>query len=289
LRVIWLWCTRVIWALLPVTMGGAIADATRDWSAAPARLADVMLWAVWAAGLFALFAPRPWGLTFLRIVAPCGFVSAAIAAASTSVASAVLALAGAFVAMVFVLAAPFAAAAANALAYGDEQRFVLRVPLPLILAPVPIAVLLVGVGATAGPLLLADGRVVAGVVTTVIGWLLAALLVHALHPLSCRWLVLVPAGIAIADPLTLTEPVLVRREQIEHFGRLGATALGGQSLDLRVGTLIGGVALELSEPIDFGRRRGRKNAEMVAATLVAVAVVGADDAVVTARSRRIRT
>jgi hypothetical protein len=270
-------------------MGGALADATRDWSTAPARLADVILWAVWAAGLFALFAPRPWGLTLLRIVAPCGFVCAAVAAASTSAASAVLAIAGAGVATFLALSAPFAAAAANALAYGDERRFMLRVPLPLALAPVPIAVLLVGAGATLGPLLLADGRVVAGAIAIVIGWPLAALLVRALHPLSCRWLVLVPAGIAIADPLTLTEPVLVRREQIEHFGRLGATTLGGQALDLRSGTLIGGVAVELSEPVDFGRRRGRANAEIVEATLVAVAVVGADDTVITARHRRIRT
>jgi hypothetical protein len=270
-------------------MGSAIADATRDWSTTPARLADVMLWAVWAAGLFALFAPRPWGLTLLRIVAPCGFICAVLAAASTSATSAVLAIAGAFAAMVFALSAPFAAAAANARAYGDEHRFMLRVPLPLALAPVPVAVLLVGLGATLGPLLLADGRALGGVVTIVIGWPLAAVLVRALHPLSCRWLVLVPAGVAIADPLTLTEPVLVRREQIDHFGRVTATALGSQALDLRVGTLIGGVALELSEPVEFGRRRGRANAEMVAATLVAVAVVGADDAVVTARNRRIRT
>jgi hypothetical protein len=270
-------------------MGGALADATRDWSTAPARVADVILWAVWAAGLFTLFAPRPWGLTLLRIVAPCALVCAAFAAASTSAASAVLAIAGAFLATFFALSAPFASEAANARAYGDERRFMLRVPLPLLLAPVPIAVLLVGLGATVGPLLLADGRVGAGIVATVIGWPVAALLVRALHPLSCRWLVLVPAGIAIADPLTLTEPVLVRREQIDHFGRLGATDLGGQALDLRVGTLIGGVALELSEPVDFGRRRGRASAEMTAATLVAVAVVGADDAVVTARNRRIRT
>src|SRR5262245_14736567 len=184
-------------------MGGALADATRDWSTSPARLADVILWAVWAAGLLALFAPRPWGLTLLRIVAPCGFVVAAVAAASTSAASAVLAIAGAGAATFFALSAPYAAAAANALAYGDERRFMLRVPLPLVLAPVPIAALLVGLGASLGPLLLADGRVAAGVVALVIGWPLAALLVRALHPLSCRWLVLVPAGVAIAAPLTL--------------------------------------------------------------------------------------
>lgn len=286
---VWLWCTRVIWALLPVTMGSALADATHNWSSAPAHLFDVILWAVWATGLFALFALRPWGLTLLRISAPCAFVCAAVSAASTSAASAVLALLGSGVAMVFVLAAPVASTAANALAYGDERRFMLRVPLPLLLAPVPIAVLLVGFGAVSGPLLIADSRVGAGVIATIVGWLLAALLVRALHPLSCRFLVLVPAGVAIADPLTLTDAVLVRREQIEHFGRLGATTLSGPALDLRVGTLVGSVALELSEPVAFGRRRGRTHAEVVDATLVALAVVGADDVLALARDRHIRS
>jgi hypothetical protein len=286
---IWLWCTRVIWALLPVTVGGALADATKHWSTAPARLADVILWVIWAAGLLALFAPRPWGLTLLRIVAPCGFVCVALASLSTTGGTAALALAGAGAAAVLTLSAPVASATANALAYGDERRFMLRVPTPLLLAPVPIAVLLVGLGAVLGPLFVADGRYVAGAFAIIIGWPLAALLVRALHPLACRWLVLVPAGVAVADPLTLTEPVLIRREQIDHFGRLSATALSGPALDLRVGTLIGGIGLELSEPVDFGRRRGRANAEMVPATLVAVAVVGADDAIVLARNRRIRT
>jgi hypothetical protein len=270
-------------------MGSALADATHTWSSTPAHLLDVILWAVWAGGLFALFALRPWGLTVLRITAPCAFACAAVAAASTSAASAVLALVGSAVAMVLTLSAPVASAAANALAYGDERRFMLRVPMPLVLAPVPIAVLLVGFGVVFGPLLIADGRSLEGVIATIIGWPLAALLVRALHPLSCRWLVLVPAGVAIADPLTLTDAVLVRREQIEHFGRLGATTLSGPALDLRVGTLIGSVALELSEAVEFGRRRGRANAEIVAATLVALAVVGADDALALARSRHIRT
>ncbi len=107
--------------------------------------------------------------------------------------------------------------------------------------------------------------------------------------MSCRWLVLVPAGIAIADPLTLTEPVLVRRELIVSLRRTASTAFPGTALDLRVGTLAGGVRLELSEPVEFGRRRGRADAEIVDTQLIAVAVVRADRAIAEARKRRIST
>jgi hypothetical protein len=285
---IWLWCTRAIWALLPVTTGTALGDATASWSTAPARCAAVILWAVWVAGLFAMFAPRPWGLTFLRVVAPCGFVCVLFSLTSTSIASAALALIGGGFAAMLALSAPIASATANARAYGDELRFLLRVPMPLLLGPIPIAVLLVGFGAAIGPLLLADGRYGVGALATVIGLAVAALIVRALHPLSCRWFVLVPAGVAIADPLTLTEPVLVRREQIASLRRTAKTALAQGALDLRLGTLAGSAQLALAEPVEFGRRRGRAKAEIVPTRLVAVAIVRADDALAAARTRRIK-
>ncbi len=285
---IWLWCTRVAWALLPVTTGTALGDATAGWSTAPARCAAVLLWLVWAAGLFALFAPRPWGLTLLRVAAPCGFLCVIFSVTSTSAASAVLAIVGSGFAAVLALSAPTAAATANALAYGDEQRYSLRIPMPLLLGPVPIAVLLAGAGVATGPLLLADGRYVVGVIAVVIGFPLTGLIARALHPLSCRWFVLIPAGIAIADPLTLTEPVLVRREHIASVRRTASASLPQDALDLRLGTLVGGVELDLSDTVEFGRRRGRANAEIITPRVVSVAVVRADAALERARSRRIR-
>jgi hypothetical protein len=281
------WCARVVWAILPVTAGTAFSDATVSWSTAPARLAAVLLWLAWAAGLVALFAPRPWGLTLLRIVAPCGFVCVLLSLSSTSTESATLAFVGGGIAAVLALSAPIAASTANALAYGDEQRFVLRIPMPLLLGPLPLAVVLAGLGATTGPLLLAGGRYALGAIATVVGIPVAILVVRALHPMSCRWFVLVPAGVAIADPLTLTEPVLVRRELIVSLRRTTDTAMPKSALDLRLNTLAGGVRIELSEPVEFGRRRGRANAEIVATQLLAVAVVRADRAIASARTRRI--
>jgi hypothetical protein len=284
---IWLWCTRVLWALLPVTTANAFADATRSWSTAPARLSAAILWTLWAVALFTLFMPRPWGLTLLRIVAPLGLLCVAISVSSTGSSSAALAVAGSVFAGALALSAPVASATANGLAYGDERRFVLRVPMPLLLGPIPVAVLLVGLGAVSGPLLLADERWVMGALVTIAGIPLAAVVVRVLHPLALRWLVLVPAGIAIADPLTLTEPVLVRREQIAALRRNRSTVLPRDALDLRVGTLVGGISLELREPVEFGRRRGRVSAEIVATTMVAIAVVRADEALEQARNRRI--
>ena len=63
------WCARLSWALLPLAAGDALADALADWSRAGV-VATVLLWGAWAAGLVALLAPRPWGLTALRVVAP---------------------------------------------------------------------------------------------------------------------------------------------------------------------------------------------------------------------------
>ena len=139
--------------------------------------------------------------------------SLAIAAApSTSTSNAVIAIASSLLAAALTLAAPFAQATGNALAYGDEVRFPLHIPTPLLLLPVPLAVVLVGAGVAAGPLLLADGRVVLGILAVVVGFPLAAFLVRSLHALSRRWFVMVPAGVVIVDPLILARPRAHARE-----------------------------------------------------------------------------
>ena len=77
------------------------------------------------------------------------------------------------VAAVLALSAPVAQAAGNAIAYGDEVRFPLRTPLSLFLGPVPLAVALIGAGVSVGPLLVADGRYVAGIPVTIVGFAVA--------------------------------------------------------------------------------------------------------------------
>jgi hypothetical protein len=283
------WCARITWALLPVTMGTALADALDSWSTATASVAAGLMWIAWAAGLAALFIPRTWALTVVRVAAPLAVLGAVFTVSSTSVGAAIAAIGGSIVAAVFALSVPVASANANALAYGDEQRVPLRTPTPLLAGPIPIAVLAVGFGIATGPLLLATGRIVLGIVAVVVGFPLAFLVGRSLNSLSGRWLVFVPAGIAIVDPLTLADPVLVRRENISSLRRTTSTTMPAGALDLRLGTLGGGVALALREPVQFARRRGRIDADIVEPVLVVVAVPNADAIVQLAGKRRIAT
>ena len=127
---------------LPLAAGDALADALADWSHAPAVVATrVVVVRVGGRVCVALLAPRPWGLTCCassRRAPSCVSVSSI---PSTSALSATLAVASTIVAAAFALSAPVAQACGNALAYGDETRFPLRIPTPLLLGPVPLAVL----------------------------------------------------------------------------------------------------------------------------------------------------
>lgn len=268
------WCARVLWVLLPLTAGDALADATTGWETAAARTLAGLAWVAWTAGLLALLAPRPWGLTTLRLVAPA-LVVGVVAAAADADGTGVLALPHGLLAAVVALSAPVAAAAANALAYGDEVRYPLRVPAPLLALPVPLAVAIADGVIVAGPLLLATGRVVGGIAVIAIGVPVTVALVRSLHALSRRWFVLVPAGMTFVDPLTLAEPTLVRHADIVGVKQVSAGPPPGPGLDLRLGTPWSGIAFGFGAPQPFTRRRGRDRAEVIEADAVVLAVVGA--------------
>ena len=277
------------WAFLPVSTGTALADALDGWSAAPAHVAAILLWAAWALGLVALLAPRPWGLTALRVVAPAAVIVTILSVEATSAGLAALAVSSSVVAAALALSPAYAQAAGNALAYGDEIRFPLRIPLSLFLGPVPLAVVVVMAGVSAGPLLFASGHYIVGAVAIIAGLPLAFALVRSLHALSKRWTVLVPAGLVVVDPLSLADPVLMRREQILGVKRSREARAAAGGLDLRLGTLPGTIEVRLREPQSFACRRGRRDFDLHEADLVLVSTVRADVLVRTAGARRIAT
>jgi hypothetical protein len=282
----WLWCARLTWALLPVSVGSALSDSLASWSTPPARVAAGLAWAAWALGLLALFAPRAWGLTCLRILAPAAVAVAVATAFGAGAGLAVVAIASSLVTAAFACSAPVAQAAANSEAYGDEVRFPLRIPPSLFIGPVPLAVASVAAGVAIGPLLLADGRIAVGVVVTAAGLALAAVLVRSLHALSRRWLVLVPAGLVVADPLTLSDPVLMRREEIAGVERAPA-AMADDVLDLRLGSPAGTVGVTLRAPQTFARRRGRRETVLQDADAILVSSVLTGAFISAAGARRI--
>ncbi len=286
------WLLVAVWVTLPVTAGPAASDALGSWAGAPRVVAEVLLWGAWAVGLLAVVAPRPPLLTTVRTVAPAFLVLAVAAAigADVDALAAAGAVAATAVAAVLVAGSDLAVAAANAVAYGDEQRFPLRTPPGLYAGPLPLARALVVAGIAGGPLLLADGEVLLGIVAVVVGYPAALFLARALHSLSRRWVVLVPAGLVVADPLTLADPVLFIREHIVAVRALAATtAVPSEALDLRLGATAGTVLLAFDEEVELMRStRARRGGALVSVPGIAVAAVRRDELLATAARRRIR-
>jgi hypothetical protein len=240
-----------------------------------------------------LLAPHPIGLTVLRVVAPAFVVLAAIVAVTQSADAAptVVALVATVVAAELVIGLPAVSfACANGVAYGDERRYPLRTPPVLWLGPLPVAPLLVGAGLAGGPLLLADGRIVAGIVALVVGLLVAPLAARSLHSLSRRWAVLVPAGLVLVDSMTLPDPVLFPRERVlslRPMPRRAAPPAG--ALDLRLGARSGSTTMTLDRPTEMLQtRRGLGSAATAHPSVLCFAAVYRAELLATAASRRIR-
>ncbi|MBV9935221.1 MAG: hypothetical protein JO367_13030 [Actinobacteria bacterium] len=249
------WLLRAAWAVLPFTAGPGLASALDGWAHPARTVAAAGLWAGWGLVLVATLVPHPIALTVLRIGAPA---AVAAAAAATSV----LGTASAVVALVFAFAPATGVWSVNGTAYPNERRFPLRVPAWLLIGPLPLAWALAVGGPTAGALLLGEKQWVAGAIVAVVGVTLAVVLVRALHGLSRRWVVFVPAGLVVHDHLALRDPVLFMREMIETLGPAPADT---DALDLTLGAP--GLALELNlfEKVPMtlaprGRRRGEEGA-----------------------------
>jgi hypothetical protein len=280
---------RIAWITLPLTAGSLAADALRPWDPSTRVTAEVLLWLLWGTVLVALLVTRPASLTVVRTGAPLAFAFTLVAAATGRADALVAAVGIAATGFAFVLAArpPFARACAQGAAYGDEERFPLKVPPALFLGILPLAVLLVGAGVATGPLLIAADSLVAGTVAVLVGFPLAALLARSLHLLSRRWAVLVPAGFVIADPMTLSDAVLFPREHILGLGpadpRIRPPA---NAADLRLGAALGSLAILLDEDIDL-YRRSRGAAQGQRTNLLVFAPVQSDELLRLAESRRI--
>lgn len=230
------WVVRAAWVVLPLVAGPALGDGLAAHPRAVEVAGTVGAWTAWTAGAAALLAPRPLGLTALRLLGP-GVLAAALAASMVAAAPLAVAVGAVVAGLLFV---PVVADAfVDGASYGDERRFLLRAPGPVLLVA-PVVTVAVLAGAAAGPLLLAGERWVAGGIATAVGLPVAAAGARVLHQLSRRWLVFVPAGFVVHDPLALGEPVLFRRNRVAAIGPAPATT---EALDLTQRAL--GLALEV--------------------------------------------
>jgi hypothetical protein len=280
------WPARVTWLVLPVLLGPALGDALGQASRPVQLVASVGLWVGWALVLVATLVPTTVSLTALRVAAP-GAVAAALAAAVADGPSTatVVGLAGTLVAALAAFWPGTGEAFVAGSSYGDERRMPLRVPGPLLAGPLVLLWALAVAGVAAGPLLLAARQWAAGAVALVVGLPAAGAAVRSMHTLARRWLVFVPNGVVVHDPLALAEPVLLRRTDVRSFGPARADTA---ALDLTQGAL--GLALEvtLAPSVSLVLAGGGRARVTEAATAQALLVSPTRPGAVLAEARRRR-
>ena len=252
-----LWPLRLLWLALPLTVGQAVLDGITSRSSAVQAVAEIGLWLAWFVGLVATLAPSTVTLTILRIVAPASVAVtvAAFIASGEATNWLVIGFGHAVVTTVVALMPMTGDPMINGSAYGSERRMALRPPAPVLLGPIQLAWLAVAAGATVGPLLLAAKQWVVGIPLTALGIAAVYFGGRALHQLSRRWIVFVPAGFVIHDYLSLAESLLIQRRQKPRLGP--ADADDDDRLDLSGGALGLALSVSIDDEVPVALRRNR--------------------------------
>lgn len=226
-------------------------------------------WVAWTGVLVAVLLPTTVSLTALRSVAPLGVMATGWAALVEPGLATALGLGWAAATVLVALSPRTGAVFVDGSSYGDERRFPLRVPAPLLLGPIAAAWAAVVAGPVAGPLLLAAGERLAGALVLAAGVPLSWFAARALHGLARRWVVLVPAGMVLHDPASLADPVLFPRPSVERLGP-APDPPHPDALDLTARALGLVLEVELREPFALAPRRASRapEAELVHASRV---------------------
>jgi hypothetical protein len=248
------WPARITWLPLPLLVGPALGDALDASSRAVQITASALAWGTWAAVLAGVLIPRTVTLTLLRIVAPLALAVALWAGvAGERTGADLLAVGWAAVTLVAAFAPGTGDAFVNGSSYGDERRMPLRVPGSLLLGPLPLTWAAAVAAPVGAPLLLAAEEWVAGIALAALGVPPAVVSVRALHGLSKRWVVFVPAGLVLHDLHALVDPVLFPRARLLRLGPAPAEVEGAR--DLTQGALGLALELELSQDLELAPRR----------------------------------
>ncbi|MFM8861901.1 MAG: hypothetical protein ACKOIA_05530 [Acidimicrobiia bacterium] len=266
------WAPVAVWLSLPLTAGPTFGDALADRSAAVVLVAAVGLWAGWAGGLVAALVPSTASLTAVRILFPAALVAAvwaAILSDDPTGTAASFALAVTSLAAVLSRWAMVGDVYVTGSSYGDERRFPLRPPGPVVLGPLEVLWAVMVAATFAGPLLLAARQWVPGVVLTVIAVAVDIIGVRALHQLSRRWLVFVPAGVVLVDRSVLLEAMLTLRPRIES---MGLAAEDSEAVDLSNGAIGLQVELRLDRTGDIVRTPARRDRHLLVEPVEVTAV-----------------
>lgn len=255
-----LWPFRVLWVVLALAASTSATDALDGRSTAVTVALSAAGWVAWGAVLVALLVPRNASLTVVRILAPAyavGAIAAVAAGSDSTLLDGVTVLAAALV-VVAALAPWTTDALVDGSSYGPERRLALRTPAALALLAVLTWIVML-VGAVGAILLLATEQWAAGIGGLIVGAAVVWFGGRSIHQLSRRWLVLVPTGLVIHDPLVMPEPQLFLRQTMAGLGPAEesvVTDVVTEDLSAAASGLI--MSITLSEPVELLVREGSR-------------------------------
>ena len=174
----------------------------------------VVAWILWAVVAIGTWIHHPISLTTVRCLAPIVVFYSAVYALSESLNSLNIAVVTCgIISLMLMFTADYGSAHVQAGAYGNERRFLLRIPAPVVLPT------LITWAVFATVLVVLENAVQSENYVLGIPLLLALIAMSwkfapQMHRLSKRWLVRVPAGWVVHDDLMLAENLLIRSHNL---------------------------------------------------------------------------
>ena len=192
------WPVRVLWIAFALAPNGF----------------GVVAWILWAVVAIGTWIHHPISLTTIRCLAPIVVFYSVVYALSESLSSLNIAVVTCgIISLMLMFTADYGSAHVQAGAYGNERRFLLRIPAPVVLPTLITWALFATV------LVVLENAVQSENYVLGIPLLLALIAMSwkfapQMHRLSKRWLVRVPAGWVVHDDLLLAENLLVRSHNL---------------------------------------------------------------------------
>mgnify|MGYP000029102222 FL=1 len=205
------WPVRVLWIAFALAPNGF----------------GIVAWILWAVVAIATWIHHPISLTSARCLAPIAVICSIVYSLNESLSSANIAVSTCgIISLMLMFTAEYGSEHVQAGAYGNERRFLLRIPAPVVL-PTFITWALFAIATIALESAAQSSNYLVGIplllATCAAIWRFAP----QMHRLSKRWLVRVPAGWVVHDDLMLAENLLIRSHNLSamEFALAGSEAL----------------------------------------------------------------
>lgn len=209
---------QLAWALGPLALAWLILDASRSAPGGSSGIAsiaaEILIFAAWSGGLVAAIRLRPTYLVYLRAAGSAAAIWGGIAVAAGFEAG-TIALGWGLITLILSFSPQVTIEAASRDSAPRERRFPLALPAGLLAFMVVPLALVAGTGLGFILAWLLGARPAGTRLLFVLVALVASpVILVSLNRLARRWLVVVPSGVVLHDPMLLTETYRLTPEEI---------------------------------------------------------------------------